>query len=652
MIVAGRRILICTCEDSMTIDGPGLAAALGATPEEAGEPPQIHRHLCRSELAAFQQALDDGVPVLAACAQEAALFQELAADSGAPAPLCVDLRDRAGWTADSRPATAKMAALLADALTPTTAPDSLTLTSHGQIIVLGEDDAALTAAARLGRERPVICLLTAVAADMTPPFVRPFAVLSGRLAAAAGHLGDFSLTVENPAGLAASARDCLRFDPPGPPQTLMADIVLDLRRAAPPLWGERDGYLRCDPAHPAALAAALGRALALQGDHAKPRYVHVETQNCVHARARLVACTRCIDVCPAGAIVPDGDAVRVDPAICVGHGACAAACPTGALRFDLPVGNGIFHRLRGLLQAYARGGGTEAVVLLYETGHGDDMLAALARFGAGSPAHILPFPVAAVAAAGLDFLLTAAAYGAARVILLADPQRHADLAAALDAAQTANAALAGLGWGVRVDLLCTSDPDALATALAAPLAGPYPAAAGYLALGDKRATLTQALTHLRRGAPRAAMEIPLPAGAPFGGVCVDEDRCTLCLSCVGVCPTGALSHAADPPSLGFTETACVQCGLCRVACPERAVALTPRLNLRVEARNRQVVKQDEPHACPACGKVFATRSAIALLTARLADHPLFAGTGRLGLLQLCEDCRGEAQQGGAMTPNC
>lgn len=647
MIVAGRRILICTCEDSMTIDGPGLAAALGA-----GEPPQVCRHLCRSELAAFQQALDDGVPVLAACAQEAALFQELAADSGAPAPLCVDLRDRAGWTADPRPTTAKMAALLADALTPVEAPDRLTLTSHGQIMVLGEDDAALAAAARLGRERPVICLLTAVTADMTPPFARPFAVLAGRLAAATGHLGDFSLTVENPAGLAASARDRLRFDPPGPPQTLTVDIILDLRRAASPLWRERDGYLRCDPTHAAALAATLGRALALRGDHVKPRHIRVEPQSCVHARARLVACTRCIDVCPAGAIVPDGDAVRVDPALCVGHGACAAACPTGALRFGSPAGNGLFHRLRGLLQAYARGGGAEPAVLLYETGHGDDILAAVARFGAGLPAHVLPFPVAAVAATGLDFLLTAAAYGAARVILLADPRGSADLSAALDAAQTANAALAGLGWGVRVDLLCTSDPDELSAVLAAPLTGPYPAAAGYLVLGDKRAALTQALAHLRRDAPRATPEIPLPAGAPFGGVCVDQDRCTLCLSCVGVCPTGALSHAADPPSLGFTETACVQCGLCRVACPERAISLTPRLNLRPEACCREIVKRDEPHACPACGKVFATRSAIALLTARLADHPLFAATGRLGLLQLCEDCRGEAQQGGVAAPNC
>jgi ferredoxin len=46
--------------------------------------------------------------------------------------------------------------------------------------------------------------------------------------------------------------------------------------------------------------------------------------------------------------------------------------------------------------------------------------------------------------------------------------------------------------------------------------------------------------------------------------------CTLCLSCVSACPTGALLDDPDRPALKFVEDACVQCGLCKATCPRRS----------------------------------------------------------------------------------
>ena len=39
------------------------------------------------------------------------------------------------------------------------------------------------------------------------------------------------------------------------------------------------------------------------------------------------------------------------------------------------------------------------------------------------------------------------------------------------------------------------------------------------------------------------------AGAPYGAVVVDKQKCTMCLACVGACPEGALLDAKDKPQL-------------------------------------------------------------------------------------------------------
>ncbi|MFX5757020.1 4Fe-4S binding protein, partial [Acinetobacter baumannii] len=76
-------------------------------------------------------------------------------------------------------------------------------------------------------------------------------------------------------------------------------------------------------------------------------------------------CTRCLDLCPTGAITPADDAVAIDPAICAGCGACAAACPTGAAAYALPPVDGLMRRLRALITTYRAAGGHHGIVLLH-----------------------------------------------------------------------------------------------------------------------------------------------------------------------------------------------------------------------------------------------------------------------------------------------
>lgn len=638
MKLGGRRVLMCSCEGSMPLDAKAVAAALDIAPPE-----RVFTQLCRSQLEEYRAALAGGEPLLVCCGQEAPLFQELARMAEAEPPLCVDIRDRAGWSDEAKSAAPKMAALLAEAVRPVEDTPSVTLVSEGRVLVLGKGQSALDAAHRLGAERAATCLLLPDHdRDLVPPSVRALGLFSGKPVKASGYLGAFTISVVNIAGASPSARGALAFDAAVGERSLAADVVLDLT-GMPPLLSPRDGWLVVDPRDPVALEKALALIGGLVGEFEKPRWIKIDATLCAHSRNGQVACTRCFDACPSGALKPKGDAAVVDSHICDGHGLCASTCPTGAIRFDVPAGNGMYQRLSALLETYGKGGGTRPIVLIHESEHGGELIAALSRFGSGLPSAVLPLAVSAVAALGPDLLLTALAKGAARVILLADPARRNDLGPLRDAASLSNRVVAGLGWRSNVVVAVESDPSALAVLLGEACGPGVEPAAEFLVLGGKRQTMSLALAHLHRNAPKPVDALALDAGDPFGTIVVDQAKCTLCMACIGVCPAKALSGHPDKPSLGVLENNCVQCGLCRVTCPEKAVSLLPRLTFTSLARIRQVLKEEEPYPCVRCGKPFASKSAIERMVERMSGHSMFAEPGRLDLIRMCEDCRVVAQ---------
>src|SRR5690606_15100472 len=116
------------------------------------------------------------------------------------------------------------------------------------------------------------------------------------------------------------------------------------------------------------------------------------------------------------------------------------------------------------------------------------------------------------------------------------------------------AVLGGLGHGSgRLGLIETDDPDALGAALYELPRQPGVSPSTFLPLGGKRGLTSLALRHLHAVAPTPVDILTLPKGAPFGQVKVATDGCTLCLSCVSACPTGALGDNPDRPMLRFTE---------------------------------------------------------------------------------------------------
>src|SRR6266403_1975622 len=158
-------------------------------------------------------------------------------------------------------------------------------------------------------------------------------------------------------------------------------------------------------------------------------------------------CGIILDLCPAGAIMPAGDHVSIDPYLCAGCGQCAAVCPTGAASYAMPPADALMRKLRAMLLAYREAGGERAVVLLHDETHGAALIDALARFGDGLPANVLPLAVNEVTQAGIESIAASFAYGASALrLLLRDRPRH-DVAGLRQSVVLANTILAALGFG-------------------------------------------------------------------------------------------------------------------------------------------------------------------------------------------------------------
>ncbi|HEY9081385.1 4Fe-4S dicluster domain-containing protein [Magnetovibrio sp.] len=631
-------LFLCSCDNSQTLDAKAIAKAL-----DLDTPPKVYEQLCRSQIGALDGIAAQNGPAVICCTQEAPVLMEAWEDAGGVdvAPDFVNIRETAGWSDEGVKATAKIAALIAETTAPVAATTSVSMTSQGRTLILGRDEHALQAAKRLAPHLAVtVCLETA--SDIAPPAMGEVPVFHGKVASASGHLGAFSVTFESLSSLEPSSRDAVRFSGRSSNTALSADIIVDLRGASVlfPAPEKRDGYLRPDIGNPLAVERTLFDALNFVGEFEKPQYVSHSAALCAHARNSIVACTRCVDVCPTSAIAPDGDHVKIDPYVCAGCGECTAVCPTGANAYQYPSVKGALARARALLGTYHAAKGAPPVMLVTDTSYGEEVVAMMARYGRGLPAHVVPFTLNSVTGVGLDILLSLSAYGASRVILLANPAKADEFAAVREQAGYANTILDGLGYGgERIAVLDDADPSQIEDRLWTLPKTQAIKPANFAVEGGKRETLSMALTHLHANAPSPQDRIALPDGAPFGAITIDAEGCTLCLSCTSACPAGALKSNPDRPELRFRENACVQCGLCRKTCPEKVITLSPGIDFTGQARNLATLKSEEPFECVSCGKPFGTKASIERMIDKLKDHPMFSEPGGLDRLKMCENCR-------------
>lgn len=535
-------------------------------------------------------------------------------------------------TANGKARAAALAAADQIAAKPTTL---VSYKSAGGLVVIGPRATAFEVAERLPAELHCTVVVDepedSPAGDVTGA-PRGVTAVRERVVQVSGHLGQFAVVVAAP-----PPQGGINLLQKLANQRTHFDLVLDLsdppflRDALPPF-----GYFapRRDPE---ALERALVELPEMIGEFEKPRFFNYNPDICAHGSSGLTGCTRCIDVCPTGAIISINEEVAVDPYKCQGAGACATACPTGAMTYVYPSIADHLAKLTKLLRTFRESQGERPIILYHDAELGREWAA---RLSTQLPENVIPVEVAEIGSVGMDAWLPALAYGASGVAMLATVSTPEQVAEAVKAQiEYSGAILAGMGYAAGAVRWLDGDDDAVLASLGETVR-PIGKPATFPPFGDKRTNLRLAIEHLYGQAPSRQRVVELPRGAPFGEVVVNRDACTLCLSCVGVCPASALVDGEDLPQLKFIEDNCVQCGLCATACPENAIGLSSRyLYDPAERRSARILNEEAPFHCVVCGKPFATRKMIDSMTEKLKGHWMFQSEEALHRVQMCGDCR-------------
>ena len=320
MTKENRKLLLCNCNKTMSLDAKALAATL-----KLDAVPYINSELCRRHLASFEAAVKSGDDMAVACTQEAPLFSELHAELKAAGKIkFLNIRETAGWSAEGDRATPKIAALLALADLPDPEPvPVVSYQSAGQLLIIGQAEVALAWAERLTEQLQVCVLITSDSGRADLPLERRYPVYSGRAPKVTGYLGAFEAIWEqaNPIDLEVCTRcnaciaacpehaidysyqidlekcrahrQCVKvcgdikavdFDRAERSRGDRFDLVLDL--SAEPLIGLHQppqGYAAPgrDPLEQALAAAQLAQ---LTGDFEKPKFFIYKEKICAHSR--------------------------------------------------------------------------------------------------------------------------------------------------------------------------------------------------------------------------------------------------------------------------------------------------------------------------------------------------------------------------------
>lgn len=466
----------------------------------------------------------------------------------------------------------------------------------------------------------------------------------GKIIGVKGRLGDFCVTVEQTEGTQTAIRE------------IKADQVLLLTEDAGSAVKARTGcHIMARPSD-ADLESLLERVGDLRGEFLKTVQVAYHAELCAGGNADREACGACVVACPYEAISRDPEnhlRMKVDQMACEGCGACASACPTSALAFTDPSSREIYTRMGALLTPNPSGDDDRSAILFHCSEHGRRLLDEAGRRPLHYAANLLPIEVPCLRFVSEANILAAFRMGAAGVAVLGcDTCRHGKrelLHQQLDLSMLTLDAF-GLGAG-RIEFFVAGDgkQEEAIEQLTRFAERVTPSGIRWdgkpLSLSANREVVADALSTFIRHTGREPAPRPLGERNSYAAAAVNAAGCTLCRSCVNVCPTHAFKVDEQDHSLRFQQISCVACGLCEAICPEHVITLRREMRFDRQALEYRTVVEDSMIACLRCGKPYINKRALETVEARVFALPAlieaFSGSRR-NFLRMCPDCRAVA----------
>ena len=340
---------------------------------------------------------------------------------------------------------------------------------------------------------------------------------------------------------------------------------------------------------------------------------------CQYQGRRNDLCAKCVEVCPTVAILKNDEKRELvfSHIDCIGCGACVSVCPSGALKFaKLP--QRVFGEIAKLYAGkipllIAEGEISSALKIelpcgvlpfgIFGSKQIDEvnLLSAMQESGSSVIVYGADAGEGTREAAELINGISRAIYGKDAVFLA---RNLAELQEALGFAQSAQP------WGLSINEQGLSKKEIFSKRVSA-------------MVGEGSFGTVKSGERLR-----------------FGEVSINESSCTLCLSCVGACNTGALYADNSDNSIKFNASLCTTCNYCVLSCAEKdTMALnTGGVRLAPEFFTYRMLAKDELFKCIECGKEFATTKAVMKIADMMGAH-FSSEPEKMKTLFCCGDCK-------------
>lgn len=634
-------LFLCDCRRTLALDPERLILPIAPSVLSFASDPE-------SEIPAFARRVQEEQPdqVLIGCCASPRLFNEALNPHGSQAQKVhfVNLRESCFQVhSDDQEAHAKAYRLLRAAMetVETGAKREYNpLTVGGQILIAAE----LPQGRRLAEQIQDIAQPTLIVGAEHPPsdVSSNDKVLAGRILEVKGRLGSFQITIDD-IGPAKSHRRELKAD----------QVVVVSRDGLPDIRPRTGCHLLVDPSE-ADLNRLAERIRDLTGDFLKPVHVGYHPEICAGGAANQEACGICISACPYDAIARNPEnplRMRVDHMACEGCGACISACPTTSLQFTEPSPRELYGRLAGLLAPLpGQGNGGDCVVVFHCGEHGRRALEEAGRRPLAYSASILPVEVPCLRYVSEANMLAAFRLGAKGVGLLGcETCQHGERELLFQKMDFCHLTLDAFGLGAeRLRLMTVSDgteEESVATLsrFAETLsATPIHWDGRHLRHWSSREVIAETIEAFIEQTGKEPGRRMFDAPFPFAYADVKESGCTMCRSCVNVCPVHAFQLNENDSALQLRQLACVACGLCEKVCPENVITLRREVYFDRAALAYQTVVQDDMIACTKCGKPYINRKALEAVESRVLSLGSLLDTftgDRRTLLRMCPDCR-------------